>query len=179
MSTPPTSTRVKIQLKARLISSAAVALLLTGIATPAFASPIKNAIATAESQFGGQAFVAERYRAGGRGYVEVEVLSGNRIVEAEYDVRSGQIMDAETYGNKRRVARIAAALERSRLSLADAAQIAEDAIGPGNVREAKLRISRQAERNGKRFVVELRNNEGEFGVVVNSRNGRVLRIRPD
>lgn len=161
------------------IMTAAVAAFLFGVATPALASPIQDAIAAAEQQFGGQAFVAERYREDGRTFVEVEVLSGNRIVEAEYLVGSGQFVDSDTYGTKRRVARIRAALQRSQLSLADAAQIAEDAVGPGRVMEAKLRVTRQAKRNGKRFVVEVRNGDGEFDVVVNSGNGRVLRIRPD
>lgn len=161
------------------IAGAAAALLLAGAATPVLASPLKDAIVAAERQFGGQAFEAERYREDGRAYVEVEVLVGNRIVEAEYRVGNGQLQDAETYGTPRRVARIAAALDRSRLSLAEAAQIAEDAAGPGNVREAKLRITRQADRTGKRFIVEVRNDEGVFDVVVNSRNGRVIRIRPD
>ena len=163
----------------RLITGASTGLLLAALATPAAASSIRDAITAAEQQFGGQAFEVESYRENGRAYIEVEVLSGNRIIEAEYSVGSGQLKDAETYGNPRRVARIASALDRSNLSLADAAQIAEDAIGPGKVLEAKLRITRQPQRNGKRFLVELRNDEGEFDVVVNSRNGRVLRIRRD
>ena len=162
-----------------LVAGALAPLLLLGAASPALASPLKNAIIKAEQQFGGEAFLAERYREDGRTYIEVELLVGNRIVEAEYSVRSGQFNDAETYGTQRRVARIRAALNRAQLSLADAAQIAEDAVGPGTVQEAKLQIARKAKRNGTRFVVEVDTREDDFDVIMASRTGRVLRIRPD
>lgn len=161
------------------ITGAALILLLSTLVTKVLASPINDAIDKSELRFGGEAFQAELYRENGRLFVEVEVLAGNRIIEVEYDVRTGRITDSEAYRSNRRVARVAAALERSRLTLYEAVQIADNAAGPGNVREAKLRLSRQAKRNGKRFIVELRNEEGLFDVILNSRDGRVVRIRPD
>lgn len=161
------------------IAGALAALLLLGAASPALASPIKNAIIKAERQFGGEAFEAERYREDGQTYIEVELLVGNRILEVEYSVRSGQFYDAEFYGTQRRVARIRAAVQRAQLSLADAAQIAEDAVGPGTVHEVELRIARKVKRNGTRFVAEVYTRDDEYDVIMASRTGRVLRIRPD
>ena len=161
------------------VTALCATLLLAGFSGPALASPLQNAIAAAEQQFGGEAFEAERYREGGRTYIEVEVLSGNQIVEAEFRGNGNRLIDAETYGNPRRIARLGAALDRAELSLAEAVQIAEDAIGPGRVEEAKLRITRKPQRNGTRFIVEVRTEDGLFDVVINSRNGRVIRIRPD
>ena len=149
---------------------------------PAAATPISNAIATAEQQFGGEAYTAERYRENGRTFYEVEVLVGNQIVEAVLSGNGRRVIETDTYGSKRRVARAEAALERAGLSLQDAVAIAENTLGPEGIRgirEAEIRLSGDPDRNGSRFIVELRNADGLFDVVVNSRNGRVIRIRPD
>jgi len=161
------------------ITGVALIFFWGAMSNSTLASPIKDAIAEAEWRFGGEAFEAELYRDEGRTLVEVELLVGKRIVEAEYDVRRGRITDSEAYRSKRRVARVAGALERSRLTLYEVVQIADEAAGPGDVLEAELRLSRQAKRNGRRYEIELRNEEGLFDVIVNSRNGRVIRIRPD
>ena len=163
----------------RMVAGIFAATLMAGMSAPALATPLIDAITAAEQQFGGEAFEAERYREDGRTRIEVEVLSGNQIVEVLFNGRATRVLDVDTSNNRRKVARVSAALERADLSLAEATEIAEDAIGPGQVREAELRVSRDAERNGKRFVIEVRNDDGLFDAVVNSRNGRVIRIRPD
>ncbi len=129
------------------------ALLLAGFSAPALASPFNKAIAAAERQFGGEAFEAELYREDGRTYVEVEVLSGNQIVEALFLARGAQLIEA--------------------------VRIARGALGATRILEAELRITGNAQRNGKRFVVDVRNGDGEFDVVINSQNGRVLRVIED
>lgn len=99
-----------------------VLLLGTG---SALATPLTRAAVAAEQQFGGHVFAAELYREDGKRLVEVELLSGGQIVEAELLVAGNQ------------------------------------------------------NANGKRYIVDIRNQEGEFEVIVNSRDGRVMRIVRD
>ena len=153
-------------------------LFITNSVT-AMASSLQTVISDAEQLFGGQAFVAEAYREGGKRIVEVEVLSGNQIVEAVFDARSGVLIESEVYGNPRRIDRVSQALDNTKISLKRAAKKAEKAIGPGEVLEAELKVKRQKLKNGKRYVVEFRNEDGVFEVIVNSRNGKVVRIRRD
>ena len=163
--------------KTAVAGLAAALVMLSG---PALASSFTDAIVAAEQQFGGEAFKAERYREDGRSFVEVEVLSGNQLVEVYVRADNLRIVDSDTYGSPRRVARVAAALERASLSLVEAAELAKDALGRGQLREAKVQVTQQENRNGRRFIVELRNSDDEyFDVVLNSRRGDVIRITRD
>ena len=159
-------------LRRRLFNTSA-ALLLVCVTKPALASQFNNAIAATEERFKGEAFQAEQYRQGGRTFFEVKVLAGARVVEAEYNVANKQFQDVDEIRKPRLVARIGRSLARATLTLAEASQIAATSIGSGEVLEAKLR------RNGKRYVVEVANNQEAFKVVLNARDGHVLRIRAD
>ena len=158
---------------ATLISAS---LLASGVAV---ASPLADAVALAEQQFAGEAFEAELYREDGRRIVEVEVLSGNLIVEAVYNANTGALIDSDTYGSQRRVNRIRRALNRAEISLIDAIEIAAARLRPGRATEAELDIRRNPRRNGRRFEVEYISQGEEFDVYINSRSGRVVKIEED
>ena len=163
----------------RFIPGLVAALLATGLSTPAMASGITRAINAAEQEFGGEAFEAERYREGGRGVIEVDVLSGNQIIEVVFSGDGRQVLDVDTETNQREVARVTAALEWARVSLQEAVDIAGAAIDSKRVREVELVIKGREDRNGRRIIAEVVSDGDEFDVVLNSRTGRVLRIRPD
>ena len=158
----------------------ATGLLASGIAGAATPLTFVGAIAAAESQFGGEAFEAERYRENGRPRIEVEVLSGGEIYEAVFDVRTGRLVDWERYVQPRRASQVAAALQRARLSLIQATRRALQAKGPGaGVVEADLLLSPNAQTNGRRYEVDVRTRDGVFEVIVDALNGRIVRISRD
>jgi hypothetical protein len=154
-------------------SIVATVLLLVLGSGAAMAQSLQDFIATAESAFGGRAFVAERYNR----YVEVQLLSGNQLIEAEYDPRTGRLIDSDVFGRPRRVQRVAASLERATLPLGDAIDAAQRAVGPGEVLEAELRLS--GRNRGGRYSIEIRTREGIFDVVVASATGRIVRVIRD
>jgi len=149
-----------------------VLLLVLGSGA-AMAQSLQDFIATAESTFGGRAFVAERYNR----YVEVQVLSGNQLIEAEYDRNTGRLIDSDAFGRPRRVQRVAANLARATVPLGDAIDAAQRAVGSGEVLEAELRLSGM--NRGRRYIIEIRTRDGLFDVVVNSATGRVVRVIRD
>lgn len=161
------------------ITGLCATLFMAGVSAPAMASSLQDAVAAAELHLGGEAFEAERYWEDGSKFIDVELLSGNQIVEAVFLAEGSQLIDVEIYSNKRRVNRATRALKRADISLSEAIRIAEDAVGAGEVREAELQIRRQAKRSGKRFLVEVRDDRKWLDVLVNSRNGKVLRVRKD
>ncbi|WP_139559506.1 PepSY domain-containing protein [Methylotetracoccus oryzae] len=154
-------------------SIVATVLLLVLGSGAAMAQPLQDFIATAESAFGGRAFVAERYNR----YVEVQLLSGNQLIEAEYDRITGQLVDSDAFGSPRRVQRVTARLNRATLSLGDAIDAAQRAVGSGEVLEAELRVS--GRNRGRRFIVEIRTNAGVYDVIVASATGRIIRVLRD
>lgn len=157
----------------------AAGLLSMVSAGAALASPLNQAIAVAEQQFGGQAFDAEFFRENGQRRAEVELLSGSEIVEVLFDADTGAILDVDTYGNQRRIDRAAAALSLAKISLLDATGIARKAVGRGQILEAELRVTANPNANGKRYIVDVRNKQGEFEVIINSRTGKVIRVIRD
>jgi uncharacterized membrane protein YkoI len=158
----------------------ATGLFASGLAHASGPMTFLGAITAAESQFGGEAFEAERYREDGRSYYEVEVLSGGEIFEAVFDARSGRLIEWERYDQPRRAQRVDAALQRARLSLLQASRRALRAKGPGaSVVEAEIRLSSNRQRNGTRFEVDVRNRDGVFEIIINALNGRVMRISRD
>ena len=153
-----------------------VLLLGTG---SALATPLTRAAVAAEQQFGGQVFAAELYREDGKRLVEVELLSGGQIVEVVLNADSGRFLESDTYGSQRRVGRAMAALDVAQISLSQAIRAARGAVGRGQILEAELLVAGNQNTNGKRYIVDIRNQQGEFEVIVNSRDGRVMRIVRD
>jgi uncharacterized membrane protein YkoI len=177
-----TSDKAKVNIMIKPILSAALAtwLLTSGFANASTRITFSEAIAAAESQFGGEAFEAERYREDGRSFFEIEVLSGGEIYEAVFDARTGSLIEWERYNQPRRASRVADALQRARLSLTQATRRALRAKGPGaRVVEAEILLSSDRQRNGRRYEVDVRTGDGVFEVVVNARNGRIVRISRD
>ena len=80
------------------ITGLCAALFMAGSAAPVLASSLQDAIKAAEMNFGGKAFEAERYREDGSTYVDVELLSGNQIIEAEFLADGSQLTDVEVFG---------------------------------------------------------------------------------
>lgn len=154
-------------------SVVATALLLVLGSGAAVAQSLQDFIATAESAFGGRAFWAERYSR----YVEVQLLSGNQLIEAEYDPLTGRLIDSDVFGGPRRVQRVAASLNRATLPLGDAIDAAQRAVGSGEVLEAELRLS--GTNRGRHYIVEIRTSDGIFDVVVASATGRIVRVFRD
>jgi uncharacterized membrane protein YkoI len=138
-----------------------------------------DSIILAESAFNGEAFKAERYRQGQRVFYEVYVLSGNSIYEVVVNANRGNVVEWDRYNQKRRATRVSAALNNAQFSLIDAVEIAQEALPGSNAIEAKLRLSNNPNRNGKRFLVETRDGPELYDVVINSRNGRVVKIDRD
>lgn len=151
---------------------ATVLLLFLGIGA-AMAQSVQDFVATAESAFGGRAYAVERYNR----YIEVQLLSGNQLIEAEYEPRTGRLIDSDVIGGPRAVERVAASLNLARLSLGDAIDAAQRAVGPSEVLEAALRLS--GTNRGRRFIIEIRTREGIFDVIVASRTGRIIRVIRD
>jgi uncharacterized membrane protein YkoI len=156
-----------------------IASLLAGIALSVFAAvsasadSLESLIESAEATFGGEAYAAGSIG----GFAEVQLLSGDRLIEALYNAETGQLVDSETFGSGRIVQRVATALDVAVLSLVDAITAAQDAAGPGDVLEADLLISRR--NSGRRFLVDLRTDDGIFDVIVDSQTGRIIRIIRD
>lgn len=160
-------------MKKTILSSVFAMGLLCVAAGPALAASLPSIIEDAEQTFGGEAFDAETYLRRS----EVDVLSGNEIIEAVYDAETGELIFSEVYGSRRLVERVAAALDQAVLSLLDAIEVAEDAVGPGEILEAALSISRR--RSGKIFVVDIRTDGGVFDVFVDSATGEIVRVIRD
>lgn len=161
------------------ISALAAAALFLFSSGAALASPLIKAIEAAEQQFGALAFEAEFFRERGQRLVEVELLSGNQIIEVIYNADSLQVIETDTYNNRRRVNLVTAALSQAQISLSDAARRARKAINGGQILEAALRVTANQNANGKRYVVELRKQQREFDVIVNSQDGDIVRIIRD
>ena len=151
---------------------ATVLLLSLGIGA-AMAQSVQDFVATAESAFGGRAYAVERYNL----YIEGQLLSGNQLIEAEYEPRTGRLIDSEVIGGPRAVQRVAASLNLATLSIGDAIDAAQRAVGPGEVLEAALRLS--GTNRGRQFIIEIRTSEGIFDVIVASRTGRIIRVIRD
>lgn len=152
----------------------ATSVLLLAFAGQAAASTLQSTIAAAEQAFGGEAFSAGKLGA----FSEVEVLSNNQLIETLYSNASGELVDSEAYGSPRRVDRVQTSLDSAQISLSDAITIAEDAVGPGEVLDAELQVSRNSTRNG-RFLIDIRTDAGVLDVIVDAVTGRVLRIIRD
>jgi uncharacterized membrane protein YkoI len=165
----------------KLLSFSVLALSLVLAATVSANTRIDkiDSIMLAESQFNGEAFKAERYREGQRILYEVYVLSGNSIYEVVVNANRGRVIDWDRYDNRRWSARVSAALDRAQISLIDAVEIAREAVPGSNPIEAKLRVNNNPDRNGTRFLVETREGPELYDVVINSRNGRVVKIDRD
>ncbi len=158
----------------------ATTLLASGLANASTPMTFIEAITAAESQFGGEAFDAERYTQGGRDYFEIDVLSSREIYEAEFDAQTGRLIDWDSYNRPRRARYIAAALKRARLPLMEAIFTALEAKGPGATAiDADILLSRDRRRNGRRYEVDVRTDDGVFEVVINALNGRIVRISRD
>jgi hypothetical protein len=153
--------------------TAAAAALLVLCASSASAQSLEALIAAAEATFGGEAYEAGRVGAFG----EVQLLSGDQLIETLYDFDSGQLLDSEAFGSPRLVQRVAAGLETAVLSLSEAIDAAEAAV-PGEVLEAALLVGRR--QSGRVFIVDIRSTDGGiFDVFVESATGRVIRIIRD
>lgn len=161
-------------MKNRLFGILLATSLLLGVGPgTALASSLQSTIETAEQAFGGEAFSAEAI---GR-FADIEMLSGNQLISALYDAETGQLIDSEVYGSPRRLQKVSAALDRAVLSLVEAIEAAEGAVGPGEVLEAALLLGRR--NGGRQFIVDIRTDEGIFDVIVNSITGQVVRIIRD
>lgn len=165
----------------RFVASAILAtgLFASGVAN---AFTLKDAVMEAQMTVGGEAFDAEAYREGRQDYFEVEVLSGNEIYEVVFDA-NGKMIEKEVYKQPKRAQRVAAALERANLTLIEAKERALQAKSPAlqgsspeEVIDAEIVLNRNPNRNGQRFEVYVRTPDGVFEVIVNARNGRIIRI---
>lgn len=154
-------------------SMLAAGLLLTFATGSALAATLEELIAAAETTFGGEAFDSEL--SGGR--AEIDLLVGNQIVDALYDADTGALIASDTSGGPRRVQQVRAALATANLSLLDAVAAAQGAVGPGEVLEADLVVSRRVA--GRIFIIDIRTGGGVLDVFVNSANGNIVRVIPD
>ncbi len=134
------------------------------------AETLESIVASAETAFGGEA--SEAFRDGQ--VVEVEVMCGSKVVEAVYDAKTSELLDAETLPACRRGKRVARALDRAVLSLVDAMDVAKMAVGPGETLEAALPTAGRD--GGRRFDIALRTSDGVFDVQVDAASGRLLRV---
>lgn len=157
----------------RIGSCFAGIVLSVVMSASAAADSLESLIESAEATFSGEAYAAGSIG----GFAEVQLLSGNQLVEALYDAETGQLLDTESFGSGRFAQRVAAALDVAVISLVDAITAAKDAVGPGDVLEADLLISRR--NTGRRFIVDIRTDDGVFDVIVDSSTGRILRIIRD
>jgi len=155
------------------IRAIAVVLLFLIGSGAALAQSLESFIEAAEATFGGEAYEAGRVGS----FAEVTLLSGNQLIEALYNANSGQLLDSEAFGSSRLVQRIAAALDTAVLTLPEAIEAAEDAVGPGEVLEAALLVSRR--NSGRLFLVDIRTDDGIFDVIVDSATGRIIRVIRD
>jgi uncharacterized membrane protein YkoI len=154
-------------------SAVAAAALITFGASSANAQSLEAVIEAAQAQIGGEVYDASRI---GR-FAEVELLSGNRLIDAIFDFDSGQLIDSEVYGSARLASRVERALDRADLTLIEAIDAAEEAVGPGEVLEAELRVA--GRQGGRQFIVDIRTSEGIFDVIVDASSGRIIRIIRD
>jgi hypothetical protein len=130
---------------------------------------LETIIALAESAFAGEA--TEVFRNGP--FVEVEVVSGTRIVEAVYDIETGALQMCHATAESRRGKRNARALGRAVLSLLDAIDLAKAAVGAGEVLRAALLSA--ASLGERRFDVRLRTRGGDVDVAIDPTTGRLVR----
>lgn len=153
--------------------TALAGLLLVLGSGATLAQSLEAIIDNAETTFGGEAFEAGRVGS----FAEVQVLSGGQLIEAVYDFDTGQLLDSDNFGSPRLVQRIAAALDTAVLSLDEAIAAAEAAVASDDVLEALLLVSRRGA--GRRFLIDIRTNDGVFDVIVDSQTGAILRIIRD
>lgn len=151
---------------------AATAAMLLG-AGHASAQSLTAAISAAQAQLGGEVYDASRVGQ----LVEVELLSNGQLVDAILSFETGQIVTTEILGSGRRAAQVGAALDRAALTLPEAIDLGLQAVGPGDVVEAELRVA--GNQSGRQFVVDIRTASGAFDVVIDAANGRVVRIVRD
>ena len=155
---------------ASFVATGLLAVLSSGTA---FAQSLESFIDTAESTFGGEAFIAEKF---GR-FAEIQLVSGNQLVEALYDTNTGQLIESDIIPSSRLVQRFANALDIAVITLSDAIDAAEAAVGGGDVLEAALLVGRR--NSGRRFLVDIRTDSGVFDVLVDSANGNIIRVIRD
>ncbi len=147
-------------------------LMVLGAAT-ASAQSLDSFIDAAEATFGGEAYEAGRIG----NFAEVQLLSGNQLVEVLYNAQTGQLLDSESFGSPRLVGRVATALDTAVIPLSEAIAAAEQAVGPGEVLEAVLLITRRS--SGRAYLVDIRTDSGIFDVIVSSANGQIIRVLRD
>ncbi len=146
-------------------------LALLTISSHTYAASLKEVIESAQQQFGGVAFTAERYsRARGSVYDVELLLSGRRIVEAEFDANTGTLISSEIYRTPRRAERVSAALRRARISLLQAIEIAERRVPNSQTVDAEIKLRRNF------YLVEVRAGSFLYEVLIDSRSGRVNRV---
>lgn len=162
------------------VVSVIVSLTLTLVGSAASASPLKTVIASAEQQLGGQAIAAELFREGNQDLVEVELLRGNQIVEAVFDADTAALVESEVLTRRFRVLLASRAVNVARLTLAEAIDAAEAAVGGGEAVDAELVLrARKPRMNGRRYNVDVVTDDDDLDVLLNSRNGNTVRIIPD
>lgn len=151
---------------------AATAALLLG-AGHASAQSLSAVISAAQAQFGGEAYDATRVGS----LAQIELLSNGRLVEAILEFETGQIVSSEFYGSGRRATQVGTALNRAVLTLPEAIQAGLQAVGPGDVVDAELRVT--GNQSGRQFVVDIRTASGLFDVTIDAADGRIIRIVRD
>lgn len=161
-----------MSIRRHLAASLLLVFLFLGSAA-ASAQSLRSIVEDAEFTFGGVAYDAYLED----GTVEVELLSGRQIVEVLFDLRTGRLLETDEYENRRRVQRVRQAIARSRISLLDAIDAAEAAVGRGKVLEAELTVRGRA--RGRRYVIDIETRDGTFDIIVNARSGRIIRVLED
>lgn len=142
-------------------------------AAPAAAQSLTSVIAAAQAQLGGEVYDASRVG----NLAEVELLSNGRLIDAILVLETGELIASESFGTGRRAAQVGTALNRAALTLPEAIDAALEAVGPGDVLEAELRVTGQ--QSGRQFIVDVRTGSGLFDVIVDAANGRIIRIVRD
>ncbi len=153
-----------------IIATGLLFALSSGVA---MAQSLGSFIEAAEATFGGEAYEAGRIG----NFAEVQLVSGDQLIETLYNAETGQLIDSEAFGSSRLVARVANALDRAVLTLEEAIEAAEAAVGGGDVLEAALLVGRR--NSGRAFLVDIRTDSGIFDVIVDSATGNIIRIIRD
>ena len=161
---------MKTRTFAAAVAASVTMLLGTGNAA---AQSLTAVISAAQAQLGGEVYDASRVGS----FAEVELLSNGRLVDAILDFETGELIASEVYGSGRRAAQIGTALDRAVLTLPEAIDAGLEAVGPGEVLEAELRVA--GRQSGRQFVVDIRTASGVFDVIIDAADGRIIRIIRD
>ena len=141
------------------------------MATSAIADlSLTQIVAQAQSQFpGSEAFQVERGFRDNVAVYRIDLLQGNRVLELDYAISDGRLVRQRQDG----AAAAAAArtqLDTATLTVINAANVAPRRVAGSAAQDVQLN------RAGTRYRVEVWGPTGRWEVVINSRNGAVIRV---